>query len=308
MSNLFIQIALGFLLGSGFFIYSQKNEFLRKLKDKFEFYLLKKVKIVENIKLVIVSVKILKNQHGYIAINSAAMRAYNSVAPPCAPPENNAQTPAKPNLNDFDCLKNLISTAYIPFYQDFENDKIELILSDKYIQNFIAEKTALAILFYDYQTLAKTDFAGFEKKIFLEISRKFNTIKSTAGKYNFDRNVIIASDCELILKKAILSYLTYFNIKLQSLDTPISKSFSDNKVQSLYDFVSDDVSLESGQDDNEYDYISETAQLSLLPPSETTVETRQIKQIKQKTHRPKKTKAQAPVQLGFDFAGGDLYV
>jgi hypothetical protein len=308
MSNLFIQIALGFLLGSGFFIYSQKNEFLRKLKDKFEFYLLKKVKIVENIKLVIVSVKILKNQHGYIAINSAAMRAYNSVAPPCAPPENNAQTPAKPNLNDFDCLKNLILTAYIPFYQDFENDKIELILSDKYIQNFIAEKTALAILFYDYQTLAKTDFAGFEKKIFLEISRKFNTIKSTAGKYNFDRNVIIASDCELILKKAILSYLTYFNIKLQSLDTPISKSFSDNKVQSLYDFVSDDVSLESGQDDNEYDYISETAQLSLLPPSETTVETRQIKQIKQKTHRPKKTKAQAPVQLGFDFAGGDLYV
>ena len=291
-------------LGGSAFALSQKNKIIREFKDHLEFFLWDKTLIVKRYKIVQLTISTINNCDGYIAINSAAQQAYSS----CAPPENNAQTPAKPNLNDFDCLKNLILTAYIPFYQDFENDKIELILSDKYIQNFIAEKTALAILFYDYQTLAKTDFAGFEKKIFLEISRKFNTIKSTAGKYNFDRNVIIASDCELILKKAILSYLTYFNIKLQSLDTPISKSFSDNKVQSLYDFVSDDVSLESGQDDNEYDYISETAQLSLLPPSETTVETRQIKQIKQKTHRPKKTKAQAPVQLGFDFAGGDLYV
>lgn len=290
------QIILGLILGFLFFITTEKVSIIRRFKDSFEKLLRQKVTIITAQPFVITAATIITNTHGYIAVNSAAQQAYSSCAPPAAPPE----TPARPNLSDYDYLQNLIATAFIPFYQDINNNKTELILSDHYIAEYIASKTAEAILFYNYQTLAITDFQAFEKKVFLEINRKLSTIYSVAEKYKYDANAVKLSSCKPLLKKAILSYLTYFNIRLQSLDAPILSGDSADKKQTLYDFIDNDIKLNAGEaEDDIIDIDSETA-LPLYFEDETPAP----KLIAPKVHRQPR-QAQNNDQLNlFAFAGG----
>ncbi len=301
------QIFLSLILSFSVFVISQKVRRIKDFKDKTENWLWHGVFIVRIPAIIIAAAAIIKNQNGYIAVNSAAQQAYSSCAPPAGPPENTAPTPAKPDLSDFNTLKTLISTAFIPEFQDFENPKTELILSDFYIQNYIAEKTAEAILYYNYQTLATTDFAAFEKKIYLEINRKLDNIKAAAAKYNFTANAIIASDTDRLLKKALLAYISYYSIRLQSLDTPISAGDTADKEQSLHDYIadSDDTRLAAGLDDiDEFDDIDidgNNDQQALPLPVETETADEPARIIRQKAHRQPRQAQETPAQLGFGF-------
>lgn len=285
------------ILGFLFFIITERVSIIKRFKDNFEKLLQKKAGFIAARPFVISAAAVILNQDGYIAVNSAAIQAYDSVAPPCAPPADTAQNPAKPDLSNYDYLQDLIITAYLPEFNDFKNEKTSLILADRHVSAFIAAKTAEAILFYNYQTLAITDFVAFERKVYLEITRKLSIIYAAAAKYNFDSNAVIASNCKPLLKKAILAYLTYFSIRIQSLDTPIVNNEND-KEQTLYNYISDsdDARLSAGLDDDEFDdNIDGDGAETALPLNYD--ETPAPRNIMQKAHRqPRQTAQQQDAQ------------
>ncbi len=283
------------ILGFLFFIITERVSIIKRFKDNFEKLLQKKAGFIAARPFVISAAAVILNQDGYIAVNSAAIQAYDSVAPPCAPPADTAQNPAKPDLSNYDYLQDLIITAFIPFYQDINNDKTELILSDHYVIEYISNKVAEAILFYSYQNL---DFIALEKKIYLEIARKLSTIYATAEKYQYDADAIIASNCKPLLKKAILAYISYYSICVQSLDTPVSAGNDGDKEQTLYDYISDDddARLSAGLDDDEFDdNIDGDGAETALPLNYD--ETPAPRNIMQKAHRqPRQTAQQQDAQ------------
>lgn len=198
---------------------------------------------------------IILSNSGYIAMPAAATDRIYIHAPPCAPPVLEHSTPPKPaSTLDFEALKTLVLTAYIPFFLDISNEKTEQILADFHIKNYISEKVANSICAFNYQTLFYSDFAGFEKKIYLEISRKLQTLISYSKKYNYCADAVKSSGCEPITKKAILAYLSFFTMSFTSLDT-MFQSDDDGKPACLLDLIADtpENRLENGEtSDNEF--------------------------------------------------------
>ncbi len=268
---------------------------------------------------------ILVNVDGYIAINEAAEQAYNSVAPPTAPPNDNV-SPAPffdiniQKINDkeqrqfyFRQLYNIFDIIYLPnYYSTDPDDKI----NDDILTGDIRRKIVSDIVQH------AANYPQFYPAIFSEWTEK--TEKKTQNFINFkirqfwrDITTRETSDASRTATAMLRARQAYFAIHggIASLDAVIPTADGDNAT--LYDYISDQTSTGISPEADllltEYiqehigdvDIDDEPAQALFTSededePDENVIMVN-IKQPRPRTGRAKRLAS----QQAFDFGGGD---
>ena len=211
----------------------EQNE-IKKIKD---FFVILK-RNIETAKAIII------NEHGYIAVNTAAEQAYDSVAPPTAPPENASPAPFR-NIDiqkilnkeqrQFYCnqLYNLIDIIYVVNYSNVEDDKInDDILVGDIRRKIVADIVQHAInypQFYPsiFEVWNEKTEKQTQKIINLKIRQAYNNITT--------RDTHDESRTATAMLRARQAYMAAHG-GIKSLDAVIPTIDGDT---TLYDYVAD---------------------------------------------------------------------
>lgn len=211
----------------------EKKE-IEKIKDFFVIF----SKNIEIAKAIII------NEYGYIAVNTAAEQAYDSVAPPTAPPENASPAPFR-NIDiqkilnkeqrQFYCnqLYNLIDIIYVVNYSNVEDDKInDDILVGDIRRKIVADIVQHAInypQFYPsiFEVWNEKTEKQTQKIINLKIRQAYNNITT--------RDTHDESRTATAMLRARQAYMAAHG-GIKSLDAVIPTIDGDT---TLYDYVAD---------------------------------------------------------------------
>jgi hypothetical protein len=289
----------------------EKKE-IEKIKD---FFVILK-RNIETAKAILISID------GYIAINTAAEQAYDSVAPPTAPPENASPAPfrnidiqkildKKQRQFYIDQLANLLDILYIANYSTIEDDKInDDILVGDIRRKIISDLVGHAVNYPQfYPAIFEKWTEKSEKKtqnfINYKIRQFFNDITTRKNAKNSDRT----APAMLHARQA------YFAIHggIRSLDAAIIAE--DGDTTTLYDYISDRsaVGISPEADLLIWEYIDHIGDVDMadepqealfvLPdePDDDAPLTVDVKAPRPRTGRAKRLQS----QQAFDFGGGD---
>jgi hypothetical protein len=270
---------------------------------------------------------ILINIDGYIAINTAAEQAYDSVAPPCAPPDNNA-SPAPffginiQKINDkeqrqfyFCQLYNLIDILYIANYIPAIDDKIndDILAGDirRKIVSDIVQHAANYPQFYPaiFKKWTEKTEKQTQKIINLKIRQAYNNITT--------RDTHDESRTAPAMLRARQAYAAITG-GMASLDAiiPTAADGEDTATLSLYNYIADQTTtgispeadlllreyIQEHTDDNIDDEPQQEALLTMPDEDEDDAPIIiDIKPPRPRTGRAKRLQS----QQAFDFGGGD---
>ncbi len=187
------------------------------------------------------------NIDGYIAINTAAEQAYDSVAPPCAPPENASPAPfAGINIQKIynkeqrqfyiDQLANLLDILYIANYSTIEDDKInDDILTGDIRRKIVSDLVNHAVKNpHFYPSIFEKWTEKTEKKtqnfINFKIRQFFHDITTRKNAKNSNRT-------ELAMLRARQAYFAAHG-GIASLDAVIPTADSEDTA-TLYNYLAD---------------------------------------------------------------------
>ena len=269
---------------------------------------------------------ILINEHGYIAVNTAAEQAYDSVAPPTAPPDNNASPAPFASINIlkiydkeqrqfyFRQLYNIFDIIYVPNYNNSDpDDKInDDILSGDIRRKIISDLVGHAV-----------KNPHFYPAIFSEWTQK--TEKTTQNFINHKirqfwadittRETHDESRTATAMLHARQAYQAAFG-GVKSLDAVI---MTDDGDTTLYDYISDQTStgispeahallteyISKNNDQDDVDDEPEQEALFAMPdesePDDDTPIIIDIKLPRPRTGRAARIKS----QQAFDFGGAE---
>lgn len=291
----------------------EKNE-IEKIKD---FFVILK-RNIETAKAILISID------GYIAINTAAEQAYDSVAPPCAPPDDNNASPApfrnidiqkilNKEQRQFYCnqLYNLIDIIYVVNYSNVEDDKInDDILVGDIRRKIVADIVQHAInypQFYPsiFEVWNEKTEKQTQKIINLKIRQAYNNITT--------RDTHDESRTATAMLRARQAYMAAHG-GIKSLDAVIPTIDGDT---TLYDYVADftmtginpeaDLLLQeyiAGHIDEPNE--DEPAPALFAMPDEPDEDDAQLIIVDVKPPRPRTGRAKRlQSQQAFDFGGGD---
>jgi hypothetical protein len=292
----------------------EKKE-IEKIKD---FFVILR-KNIETAKAILISID------GYIAINTAAEQAYDSVAPPCAPPDTSASSSAPffniniQKINDkeqrqfyIDQLYNLIDILYLPNYIPIIDDKInDDVLSGDIRRKIISDLVGHAV-----------KNPHFYPAIFNKWNEK--TEKKTQNFINFkirqfwrDITTRDTHDESRTAPAMLHARQSYFAAHggIASLDAVIPSMDGDNAT--LYDYIADRsaVGISPEADLLIWEYINsrpdhddvddESAQTLFTSEDEDEPDDAQLIIVDVKPPRPRTGRAKRlQSQQAFDFGGG----
>jgi hypothetical protein len=269
---------------------------------------------------------IIINEHGYIAVNEAAQQAYDSVAPPCAPPDTSASSPApfadinikkildkKQRQFYLNQLYNLIDIIYIPNYSFADpDDKINNdILTGDIRRKIVSDIVQHAI---NYPQFYPAIFEKWNEKTEKQTQKIVNLKIRQAFSNITTRDTSDASRTATAMLRARQAYFAIHG-GIASLDAVIPTADGDNAT--LYDYISDQTSTGISPEADllltEYiqehigdvDIDDEPAQALFTSededePDENVIMVN-IKQPRPRTGRAKRLAS----QQAFDFGGGD---
>ena len=293
----------------------EKKE-IEKIKDFFVIF----SKNIEIAKAIII------NEHGYIAVNTAAEQAYDSVAPPCAPPDDNNASPAP--FRNIDIQKilnkeqrqfylsqlyNIFDIIYLPNYNNSEqDDKIndDILVGDirRKIVSDIVQHAANYPQFYPaiFEKWSEKTEKQTQKIVNLKIQQAYNNITT--------RDTRDASRTAPLMLRARQAYMAAHG-GIKSLDAVV---LTDDGDATLYDYIVSDniddidpaahaLAWEYIDNHHIYDDVDDEPAQALFTsededePDDDAQLIIDIKPPRPRTGRAKRLQS----QQAFDFAGGD---